>query len=737
MGNGEEVTLFPKCKTFYFLARRKQPMSDSPWNLECSYRDSLYDMLLDVDPNIDGHDSDNYERYLLFTTYKLDIQLFEEQVLAGMPGIDAAGALRVPSRLLSVNRWLNRIHTTVLYDSNGVVNNLKRTQVDAIPVFVENGVFHPKIILYAYGNSTDGYNAGLIVGSANLTRSGIAENIESQVVLKRGENKVSIIRGKIAADLSIFLRQIKSKKFISKGNQALQRIQTIIDQCSEIRAANGYAGIRLLWSIPGFWSDSIEETLWSKLKTCNDFIAICPYLVTEDKIEPGLPALIGKLPDMNDDQAYLCPAPTKENPRAFCLSKAFYTASKTKLGKTCWQVYRPFLLSNTTRTRFAHAKICRFESNGTTSIIIGSHNLTFAAWGNGGENGPKHIRNIEASLLIDCIDFFRKYGVGPQSDSTYNDFIPLRSDFETSQKTDNDQPSFTPILRHYITFDWDNEILNLAIEPFNGSVDIMELNAAWLNNIISFNPKDGLINEMKNGIDIECLSQAPTYSIIGRSKKDGELFRWCGFVLETNRHSRPLNFSSLNEMLLYVESGVTYGDEAATEEEELPEEDKKKLKKPQKSMTKNASTDIPMVLINAKNWYDFYDQILALKSALYPDGTNLAKELAIEAGRLYILEANNLIGLPESLSRDDNAVESLTYLWLFGKELSKALERLQGKGIIKVELFFAANTTVRNLVTKHLSANYTLCQFEEWFELIDIYSERLRRKINTKRQDSV
>ena len=119
---------------------------------------------------------------LVSTTYQVDFEFLEEELLAAALGVRSSVS-RLKAFRSDLERKLQKAEVTVLYDLGGC-DRLARLspRIDAVPVVARK--LHSKISLLMWVREADPADAPperrvrFIVGSANLTRQGFRHNYE-------------------------------------------------------------------------------------------------------------------------------------------------------------------------------------------------------------------------------------------------------------------------------------------------------------------------------------------------------------------------------------------------------------------------------------------------------------------------------------------------------------------------------------------------------------------------------
>ena len=132
---------------------------------------------------------------LVATTYQIDFEFFEEELLASALGVRSPVS-RLKAFRSELERRLQRTEVSVLYDLGGCERLTRLSpRIDAIPVSARK--VHSKISLLmwvrenAAGETQAERRVRLIVGSANLTRQGFRHNYECIVSVDFGGRSTS------------------------------------------------------------------------------------------------------------------------------------------------------------------------------------------------------------------------------------------------------------------------------------------------------------------------------------------------------------------------------------------------------------------------------------------------------------------------------------------------------------------------------------------------------------------
>ena len=124
------------------------------------------------------YDSYSEVNDFIFTTFNFDPDFFEEHIVTYL--MDNEGKIKTVGVLNEANDWIANNHVSVYYDQGALVAGSSPLTLNAYPQKIENGVFHPKIIvIYGKSKINNQPAAHLIVSSCNLTVSGYGHNREA------------------------------------------------------------------------------------------------------------------------------------------------------------------------------------------------------------------------------------------------------------------------------------------------------------------------------------------------------------------------------------------------------------------------------------------------------------------------------------------------------------------------------------------------------------------------------
>jgi len=127
---------------------------------------------------------------LVATTYQIDFEFLEEELLAAALGVRSSVS-RLKAFRSEFERRLQKVEVSVLYDLRGCDQPRLSPRIDPIPVVARK--LHSKISLLMWvredraGGAPSDRRMRLIVGSANLTREGFRHNYECVASVDYGE----------------------------------------------------------------------------------------------------------------------------------------------------------------------------------------------------------------------------------------------------------------------------------------------------------------------------------------------------------------------------------------------------------------------------------------------------------------------------------------------------------------------------------------------------------------------
>jgi hypothetical protein len=288
---------------------------------------------------------------IIFTTYDFSIDFFEDSLIAYLAGIDKITNV---NHIHMLNQWLKENTVSVYYDSHGLMNLEKRLTYSTYSIGINNGVFHPKIILM-FGKKNNKNRAYLFVSSANLTVSGYARNREGFIELEV-ENK------EVALGLEAFLEELyKYEKDEGSNHEAL------LNHLKEIKKTNK--------NIEFFSSWNKSESLISYItKETRKITVISPYF--NEKLNDYITSISKRCSE-------IIIIPSIHDEKEVQIKRSEYEKLKDKAS---------FKRLSFKESLFIHGKIYI----GDNIFVVGSHNFTSKAAGTFTKKGD----NIEASIVL-------------------------------------------------------------------------------------------------------------------------------------------------------------------------------------------------------------------------------------------------------------------------------------------------------------------------------------------------
>lgn len=338
----------------------------------------------------------------LFTTFSLEPIFFEQSVL---PLLFEESFSTVP-RLLRCQleeALISGPPVAVFYDAGALVStDGSNAALDfrKVPVFRRTGCFHPKVILLllerapADNQESEEAETALLlgVGSANLTRKGWWENLESFAFVEIGAQEKSSLR----VDLREFLRILRKEAERFGEPEALGLIRRFLDR--EVKTFEFRTRSKLFQPRLFFGQQRLPEFLAENLLISGDRFnleILSPYFEGSDA---------GPLADLIEaldprEVRLLEPQPEVQGAGA---SRAFINSVASLGARVGWgRMPEAYLARKQTGVevtrRFAHAKVLRLWSQAQAKefVAIGSANLTRAAY------GQTKAGNLECMLLIE------------------------------------------------------------------------------------------------------------------------------------------------------------------------------------------------------------------------------------------------------------------------------------------------------------------------------------------------
>jgi len=323
--------------------------------------------------NIFGLIGKNKSKYssCIITSYSIDFTFFEERAMSILRAAD----------IKNINLFIDGKYLDNHFE-NDIGAGFKSHRTYSLNPIYESGVFHPKIILL-----TGPKHGLLIIGSGNLTSSGISTNDE--------------IWG------AFHLNSIDSKNasiFASVWNY----LQQYLIQ------SNGYNSQKLAWiSQYSPWIKDLPGLLTNEFIKINNWLEVC--FIGNTKVSSHYQIIRSRLPGEKIKKLTIIAPYFDEKGEALKLFLQDYKINKTVCITDCEFGLLPTALSKEisesinfydwkkclddfdVRYNRLHAKIFHFEyENGWEYLLLGSANATLSAWG----TQDSLARNSEAGILL-------------------------------------------------------------------------------------------------------------------------------------------------------------------------------------------------------------------------------------------------------------------------------------------------------------------------------------------------
>ncbi len=300
---------------------------------------------------------------LLFTTFTFDPEFFESNVLPVVTGVDHVATIR---ELQVISEEALQLGVAVFHDGRARGRRTKRATYPTIPVFLDVGVFHPKLII-ASGSAGGRVETRVMVSSANLTFAGWGRQRESVVVCSADAFEV-------AAPLSMLLRWLDANT--PESDEASELLERVVDRLDAVAKVDR-DGPRLVVSLP----DEGEPLARELASGAGPVWIAAPYF------SPGLTGWLQRV--LGERPVTLIPAVHADEVDLEATELHVLTDSPTISFAR---------LGGDDGARFDHLKLIHAAGR----LVIGSHNATMAALG-----ADVDVRgtNVEASLSVACETF--------------------------------------------------------------------------------------------------------------------------------------------------------------------------------------------------------------------------------------------------------------------------------------------------------------------------------------------
>jgi len=333
----------------------------------------------------------------VFLTYQFDPGFFEQEILPALLDIPLSHAAAI--RLVQLEDALRAMpgQVAVYYDANGlVVGDAGSAKLDfrRVPVQHRTGIFHPKnVFLMVEDEEPDDeeYRARTLIlasMSANLTRSGWWENVESCHVEEIAEGDKTRLRDDIAS----LLGDLRRKVAADSQHTALNEIRTFLKSVSPRlqKSTSGELHPHLYMgreSVPDFLEATAGKYIFGTYLEI-----ISPYFDDADESQP-LTDLVDRF-QPKKVRVYL---PRSKSGEVSCRRELYeWVRSRPEVewGQLPKQLLR-LGKNEDAGERFVHAKIYRFFTQNPKRELcfVGSVNLTSPAHQMGG--------NLETGFLVD------------------------------------------------------------------------------------------------------------------------------------------------------------------------------------------------------------------------------------------------------------------------------------------------------------------------------------------------
>lgn len=388
----------------------------------------------------------------VFLTFQFDPSFFETEVLTALFPTPWSNIPKV--RLVQLEESLRTVkNVAVYYDRRGLISSAESPKLDyrRLPVSRKTGFFHPKIIFLLVENTEKETTTRTLItciSSANLTQSGIWENVEVFQLLEAEEGTSCTYR----QDLRDLLSSIRRESQPEQEHSALDEIQSFVVRKLEDSAWNRRQG---RWLPRLYVGNETFPEFVSEFVTKGEFNLeiVSPYFDgggDNTALHQLLAACEPKetrifLPVQNDGSA--------------ATSQRYYEIVQN-LSRTKWAKLPDQLLQRGSQqsakltARAVHAKLYRFWNKEREILFAGSVNLTNPGFSSG-KGG-----NLEVTALVE-----------PASESFYTWWLePLGKDaperFLDKDKTEGE----SEVIQLDITFrfHWGTKLLTYYCEEPSG-----------------------------------------------------------------------------------------------------------------------------------------------------------------------------------------------------------------------------------------------------------------------------
>ena len=487
-------------------------------------------------------------RAAVFTTFSFDPGFFELHILPNLfnrPFHQVEKIKRV--QLEDALRSTEAIG--VYYDAEAIASDATPAHLDFARIALRRrtGCFHPKLVFVLVEDRVeDDWGeqfqldppSALIVGtlSANLTRAGWWENVETGHFEELRDRDVSDERCSFRRDLLALLRQVRAFGGVDDDHQALDMVSDFVrtrmtPKKPSRRTQAGRFYTRLFHGqqpLPDWLIDAGVARFGWNLEVISPYFDGGDARVLRDlidAIEPNETRVF--LPRDHAGDALVTPA--------FRDSVA-EVATWSDLPAGLQQRGGAKLKAEATTRRRVHAKIYRlWNSNGQEVVLTGSVNLTTAA------QSAAKSGNFEAAFLVDASDMAgrRRWWLQPL------DSEPACAE-HVLEETDEASPVYADI---HLRYDWSRHAFEYRLDkPVSGAIEIRTVAGTSICTIL--NPAVGAWTALPSTAadEIRALLNSTSFVEIGHPRGS-----WRVLIREDGMHRKPSLLQDLSpeEILRY------------------------------------------------------------------------------------------------------------------------------------------------------------------------------------------
>jgi hypothetical protein len=359
---------------------------------------------------------------IIFTTFGLSVDFFENCVLGPLavnqPKLSSA------QDVFGASEYCANNNVSVFFDPTATSPVEKRVTFPSYPVFVEDGVFHPKTII-VFGQTGGEPKATLLVGSANISLSGWAKNREVF-------STIDISSEATAKPLLEFVRYLLDSQQ-NDTSELEETYRPLLEYLAETSDVSPPANVpKLHVTLPGE-GDSLMSHIAEESGT--DVTIFSPY------VSPAPSYLCQAAPE-----GTVTLVPARDESGRLLVEEQMVDRLYGDKSDAISLAQDPRTASDEDY-RFSHFKLFGLSD----SVIVGSHNATKAALGT--TDGSGH-RNVEVSVELPGISALQTTPFKDRPDGTPEDdlFAP------------EDQFDFPLPAAVAVTADWRQEVYRLDLE---------------------------------------------------------------------------------------------------------------------------------------------------------------------------------------------------------------------------------------------------------------------------------